>query len=110
MWQLIIAIIAAVVIGAAVTAFVFWDDIRDRLAGWLRGMDWHKSVLMDALVRLDIIAGKVRCRLFATVRQTNTVHQIDEKLYDLEQVDDHDVRAELRRRGLVERSVLHLIN
>jgi len=103
------AALAALGLGAAVTALVFWDDIRDRLAGWLRQKGLHKSALMDALVRLDDIAGRVRCRLFATARRTGTV-RIDETVYDVNQIDDPEVLAELRKRGHAQRSVLHLID
>lgn len=109
MWQIVFAILAVLGSGVAVAAIVFWDDIRDRLAGWLRRMGWQKSALMDALVRLDRLAGQVRCRLLATTRAAAT-HQIDETHYDMDQIDDAEVKAELLRRGLAERSVLHLVN
>ena len=107
---LLYAFVAILGIGtvAAVTAVVFWDDIRDRLAGGLRSKGWHKSVLMDAVVRLDALVGKARRRLLAT---TNAgTFEIEETELALDQIDDQEVRAELSRRGFVERSVLHLVD
>src|ERR1700722_16910528 len=75
---------------------------------WLRARGWNKSVLMDALLVLDKLAGKVRCRLFATTRKTGTV-QVDETVDRMDQIDDPQVRAELRKRGVAERSVLNLV-
>lgn len=109
MWQLIIAIVSVFAVTTVVTGFVLWDDIRDRLASWLRSMGWHKSVLMEALVRLDILARKVRCRLVVTTRQAAAT-QIGETRYSMDQITDPEVRAELHRRGFAERSVLHLVN
>jgi hypothetical protein len=102
-------LLALLGIGVAAAAFALWDRVRDLLAQWLREMGWHKSVLMDALIRFDLVAGKVRARLFATTRQTGKV-KIDETVYRLDQIDDAEVLAELRDRGLARRDVLNLMN
>jgi hypothetical protein len=106
------AVLALLGIGAvavAVTAIVFWDSIRDLLAGWLRSKGLEKTVLMDALIRLDTVMGKVRCQLFATTTNTGTA-KIEETTFTMDQIDDPQLREELIRRGLVERNVLHLVH
>jgi NADH:ubiquinone oxidoreductase subunit 5 (subunit L)/multisubunit Na+/H+ antiporter MnhA subunit len=96
-------------LGAAAAALAIWDQVRDKLAAWLRSMGLHNSALMDAVVYFDTIAGKVRSRLFATTHQTGKV-MIDETTYRMDQIDDSKVLAELRARGYAERSVLDLVN
>ena len=102
-------ILALLGLGAVAAALVIWDQVRDKLAAWLRKMGLHKSALMDAVVCFDAIAGKVRSRLFAITHQTGEV-QIDETTYRMDQIDDPKVLAELRKRGYAERSVLNLVN
>lgn len=109
MQDLVYALAALLGLGAVVTVFVLWDDVRDRLAAWLRKMGLQKSALMDAVVCFDNLVGQIRCRLFVATRTSGTV-QIDETSYRLDQISDPEVKAELARRGLATRSVLHLVN
>ncbi len=106
---LIIAVLALLGIGVVAATLVLWDQIRDKLSAWLRKKRLHKSALMDAVVCLDKVFGKIRCRLFATTRRTGRV-KIDETTYRMNQISDHKVLAELRKRGQVEQNVLSLVN
>ena len=102
-------VLALLGIGVAAAALAIWDQIRDKLAAWLRKVGLQKTALMDAVVALDAIAGKIRCRLFATTRRTGKV-KIDETTYRMNQIGDAKVLAELRKRGHVEQNVLNLVN
>src|ERR1700686_3739097 len=108
MQYLIWVILALFGIVVAAAALAIWDQVRDKLAAWLRQIGLHKSALMDAVVCFDTIAGKVRSRLFATTHQTGKV-KIDETTYRMDQIDDPQVLAELRKRGYAERSVVNLV-
>jgi hypothetical protein len=109
MHHLILILLALLGIGAVAVTLAIWNQVRDKLAAWLRKMGLHKSKLMDAVVFFDNIAGKVRSRLFATTRLTGKV-EIDETTYRMDQIDDRKVLAELRKRGHTERSVRYLVN
>ncbi len=100
-WLIATALVAATVI--------FWDDIRDRVAEWLRNQGLSKSSLMDAWIKLDLFMGKVRCLIFGQTRQ-HGVQKFSETTYEMDQIQDADVRAELKRRGEAQRNVMNQIN
>jgi hypothetical protein len=108
MHYVILILLALLGIGAVAVTLAIWNQVRDTLAAWLRKMGLHKSKLMDAIIFFDNIAGKVRSRLFATTRRTGKV-LIEETTYEINQIDDRKVLAELRKRGHADRSVRHLV-
>jgi hypothetical protein len=108
MQYVILIILALFGIGAVAAALAIWDQVRDKLAAWLRKMGLHKSALMDAVVYFDTVAGKIRSRLFATTHKTGEV-KIDETTYRMDQINDAKVLAELKKRGHAERSIINLV-
>jgi hypothetical protein len=111
MYGEIIAAVVALVVAAGgylLVRYRCWDSIRDQLAGWLRASGLDRSMLMDALVRLDNLVVNVRCRLIGKTRHQGEV-LIREEILSPDDIDDPEVLAELRKRGHFEKSVLTLI-
>ncbi len=98
-------IIAAIIGGLTVA---FWDDVRERVATWLREHGLSKSVLMDAWIKLDQIIGSIRCKIFTRTHQYG-VQKISETSFELDEIKDADVLAELQRRGYVEINIMSQI-
>ena len=93
----------------AASLFVaFWDDIRERVATWLRNKGLSNSLLMDAWIKLDLIAGRVRCRIFGKTRKYG-LQEISEVTYTQDQIEDQEILAELRRRGYCEKNIMSQI-
>ena len=99
--------IALLVVGtvAACFAVAFWNKIREEVATWLRNNGLSHSALMDAWIKLDLIAGRVRCRIFGKTQKYGT-QEISETTYDLNEIDDEDVQRELRARGYSEKNIM----
>ncbi|ETW94546.1 MAG: hypothetical protein ETSY1_34410 [Candidatus Entotheonella factor] len=107
MWEWIIGGIATAL--GLLLVGVFWDDIRDQVASWLRHQGLAHSDLMNAWIRLDDIVGSIRCKIFVKTRQRGQ-EVISEKTYTMDEITDADVRAELERRGYSERNILDQIH
>lgn len=99
--------ISWLIIGAIAAGFAvaFWDDIRDKVAAWLRQKDLSNSALMDAWVKLDLIAGQIRCQIFGKTKQYGT-EKIAEATYSKDEIRDRDVISQLERIGHMERNIM----
>jgi len=100
-------IIGGAIVGLFLTA-VFWDDIVEKVAAWLREHNLEKSHLMRAWVRLDNFVSSVRRKIFVKKRYGGTV-TVSEEVVDKDEVDDPDVLEELRKRGHYEQDILDMI-
>ncbi|MDJ0575881.1 MAG: hypothetical protein QNJ65_12030 [Xenococcaceae cyanobacterium MO_234.B1] len=105
-----LVITAVTVVGAflGIGISLFWDDIREQVAAWLRRKGWEKSVLMDAWIKLDRFIGFVRCRIFVKTQKKSKV-KISEQEYAIDEIDDPDVLEELQRKGHVKKNIMTLI-
>ncbi len=105
---LVIAAVTAVGALLGIGISLFWDDIREKVAAWLRQQGLEKSVLMDAWIKLDNLIGFVRCRIFVKTK-TKSEEIVSEKQYAINEIDDPDVLEELQRRKYAERNIMSLI-
>lgn len=102
----VIGVIAGIIFGIGIS--LFWDDIREQVAAWLRQKGWENSVLMDAWIKLDSLIGFVRCRIFVKTKKKSKV-KISEQEYDIDEIDDPEVLEELQRKGHVKKNIMTLI-
>jgi hypothetical protein len=105
---LVIAAVTAVGALLGIGFSLFWDDIREKVAAWLRQKGLEKSVLMDAWIKLDNLIGFVRCRIFVKTKTRSEVI-VSEQQYAIDEIDDPDVLEELQRRKYAERNIMTLI-
>jgi hypothetical protein len=108
MIHLVIYAIGAV-IAAAIGASLS-NDVRQRVARWLRQHGLAKSVLMDAVVLLDKADSGIRARVRVTARNRPSEVLSIEKTYRYDQITDPQLRAELNQRGHAEQNVLALVS
>ena len=102
----VVAVVVAALLGIGIS--LFWDDIREQVAAWLRRKGWEKSILMDAWIELDSVLGFVRRRIFVKTKKKSQV-EISEQEYAIDEIDDPDVLEELQRRGYAQRNIMTLI-
>ena len=93
--------------GTFIVAAVFWDDIKETVASWLRRHGLSNSYFMDVWIQLDRVMGYVRGRIYGRSWEGNV--QISEEIYEEDQIDDQDVLDELRRRGQSIRNINELV-
>jgi hypothetical protein len=101
---LLIAGIVAAVVGAG-AAVTFWDSIRTVITGWLHRHGLDRSALMEAVIRFDKLAVKVRRRI--TVRTSRGVEIISEEQLSIDQIDDPQLRALVQQHSQVDVDILH---
>jgi hypothetical protein len=87
---------------------VYWQQVANEIASWLRSRGLEKNSLMDAWVQLDRQMTKIRSRVFVKNRRGEVI-QVSVKTLSLEQVDDPEVRALLARQSTVHRNVMPLV-
>jgi hypothetical protein len=100
-----IAAVIAAAIGASLT-----NDVRQRVAAWLREHGLANSMLMDAVVLLDNVATGVKARVRVTARNRSSEMLSIEKTYRYDQITDPQLRTALERSGHAEQNVLALVN
>ncbi len=105
---LVITVVTALGALLGISISLFWDDIKEQVAAWLRQKGWENSVLMDAWIKLDRLIGFVRCRIFVKTKQNRQI-EISEQEYAIDEIDDPNVLEELQRRGYVQRNIMTLI-
>jgi hypothetical protein len=108
MIHLVIYVIAAAV--AAAIGSSLSNDVRQRVARWLRQHGLAKSVLMDAVVLLDKMSTGVKASVKITAKNRPIEVLSIEKTYRYEQITDPQLRSELNRRGHAEQNVLALVS
>lgn len=114
MTYLVKMLLVALGIGGATAVAVylagkFWDDISDRVAAWLRARGLAASALMDAWIQLDLSVRTVRTRIYG--KQSNDIPTlITETTFNMSEIDDPDVLAELERRGCATRNIMSLVH
>lgn len=99
--------LAGLVAGALVVTY--WDELSDAVAGWLREHGLENGALMEAWIRLDSLATRIRARIFVRTRQHGRV-QVQETTLTPEQVEELGLSSPLRRHGHVEASILEHIH
>ena len=106
---LVIAAVTAVgsLLGIGIVS-LFWNDIRDKVAAWLRRNGLQESILMDAWVKLDSLFTTVRCTIFVKTK-TKGVQTVEEKQLSISEIDDPDVLKELQTKGLSQRNIMTLM-
>lgn len=87
----------------------FWRDIRDQVATWLRDQGLENSILMDAWIELDNLIAAVRSRIFVKVKPLGETQMISEMTYNLDEIDDPDVVAELEARGHLTKDIMEYL-
>jgi hypothetical protein len=91
-WLLGAAAVAAVV-------SVFWDDIRETIAGWLRDNGFQESWVMDAVITFDRVVGQARGavgRFLATIwveGADDQMHEVKEWEVAADEIDDEKVKG-----------------
>ncbi len=99
------------IVGAFVVAHVvvkFWDEIRNSVAAWLRRLGLSRSRLMDAWVLLDRVVSGVRCRFIAKTTQAEV--KVEESLLSMDEIDDPEVVAQLKRNSEVKRDAMTYVD
>ena len=106
---LVIAAVTAVgsLLGSGIVS-LFWHDIKDKVAAWLRQKGLQESDLMDAWVKLDSFVTTVRCKIFVKTK-TKGVQIVSETQCSISEIDDPDVLKELQARGLSQRNIMTLM-
>lgn len=107
-WLVAVGMLVAAAVGTLIV-MQLWDDIRETVAKWLRQQGLEKSALMDAWVKLDSIAGTVRSRIFAKTEKTGETI-ISETEYEMSEIDDEDVKKQLKERGYFDRDIMDLLD
>lgn len=110
MWGIIAAVLTAIVVGGITTAVVLnWDEIREEVKDWLHEQGLNNTLLMDAWVEIsqfaDAVVKKVKVRTATTGEQT-----VSEKTYRLDEVDDPDVLAALKRNGYYRKNIMDMFS
>jgi hypothetical protein len=108
MIHLIIYAIAAA-IAAAIGASLS-NDVKQRVASWLRQHGLAKSVLMDVVVLLDKVGSGIKARVRVTARNRTSEVLSIEKTYRYDQIKDPQLRAALNRGSHAEQNVLALVS
>ncbi|MBD2515074.1 hypothetical protein H6G93_08635 [Nostoc sp. FACHB-973] len=105
---LVIAAVTAIGALLGIGISLFWNDIREKVAAWLRQKGLEKSVLMDAWIKLDNLIGFVRCRIFVKTKTKSEVI-VSEQQYTMNEIDDPDVLKQLQKRKHAEKNIMPLI-
>jgi len=110
-WGRILAIAVSIAVPVIMGFLIarFWRDIRDQVAAWLREQGWENSMLMDAWIQLDKLIGAVRSRIFVKVKPLGETKMISETTYNLDEIDDPDVIAELEVRGHLTQDIMEYL-
>ena len=104
-WFLISA--GAAVLGA-VCLGIYWTEIRDDVASWLRQRNLNRSLLMDAWVEIDNFLVSVRSRIFVKTHDRR-IETIEEKVLTLDEIDDPEVREALLKSRHYRKNIMELI-
>ena len=101
-WLVIAAVVALA--GAAVTLS---NEIRQRVASWLREHDLNRSALMKAVILLDRSASGIRGRLQLGTERYGTRTVVLARTFAWSEIDDPALVAALRSAGHARADVLH---
>ena len=109
--------VAQLVFGVAVLAggvYIAWrlrNQIREKIAAWLRDHGLEKSKLMDVLIVCDnmttVVNQKLVCKIFAITQETGE-QEVSEEMLSPETLENlyPDVYAQLQKQGHVRESIL----
>lgn len=110
-WGRILAVAVSIAVPIIMGFLIarFWRDIRDQVSDWLREQGLENSMLMDAWIELDNLIAAVRSRIFVKVKPLGETKRISETTYNLDEIDDPDLVAELEARGHLKKDIMEYL-
>jgi hypothetical protein len=106
-----IAVLGALLFGGYLMV-KFWDDIREKVCGWLRQHGLQESALMNVIIRFDNLITGVRSTLFVKTRQTGEQKIMERELTEAEiealKKKEPEVYDHLKRKGFAQKDLLYL--
>jgi hypothetical protein len=107
-----IAIGVLALAGGVYFAWKYRNEVREKVAQWLRNNGLGQSLLMDVWMSCDTLAGavekKIICKIFVKTQKTGE-QKVYEQTLTLEQLKsiEPSVAAEVEKRGAARKSILN---